>query len=138
MGKVLSTLIGVMVVVFAASPTSAETLSLESLPAVVVKTVPESGAARVDPGLGEIKVTFSKDMLDGSWSWVQMSNESFPKLVGQPKYLQDKRTCVAKVELEPNKTYVVWLNSEQFHNFKDANGRPAVPYLVVFKTGEKR
>ncbi len=92
----------------------------------------------MDPGLGEIKVTFSKDMRDGSWSWVQMSNESFPRLVGQPEYLQDKRTCVVKVELEPNKTYVVWLNSEQFHNFKDTNGRPAIPYLVAFKTGEKR
>src|SRR5687768_12050423 len=42
---------------------------LNSLPPVVVKTVPEAGAQNVAPGEVEIRVTFSKKMKDGSWSW---------------------------------------------------------------------
>jgi RNA polymerase sigma-70 factor (ECF subfamily) len=112
----------------------ANDIAPESVPPVVVKTVPEAGSDAVDPKTAEIKVTFSKDMRDGSWSWATLSEESFPKIDGKPKYLADKRTCVLPVKLEPGKTYAVWLNSEKFDNFKDADGRAAVPYLLVFKT----
>ena len=30
----------------------------------------------------EIKVTFSKDMTDESWSWSQLSGDTFPKTTG--------------------------------------------------------
>ena len=112
----------------------AEDVTLESVPPVVLKTVPEAGSADVDPQLTEIKVTFTKEMKDGSWSWATLSKESFPQMNGQPKYLADKRTCVLPVKLEPGKTYALWLNSAKFGNFKDAEGRSAVPYLFVFKT----
>src|SRR5262245_26020475 len=112
----------------------ADDITLESVPPVVVKTVPEAGAAEVDPKLTEIKVTFSKDMQDGTWSWAMISKESFPKDDGKPKYLADKRTCVLPVKLEAGKTYAIWVNAEKFTNFKDADGRSAVPYLLVFKT----
>jgi RNA polymerase sigma-70 factor (ECF subfamily) len=112
----------------------ADDVTPESFPPVVVKTVPEAGTADVDPKLTEIKVTFSKDMLDGSWSWVTHMKASFPKEDGKPKYLADKRTCVLPVKLEPGKTYALWLNSDKLGNFKDTDGRPAVPYLLVFKT----
>jgi hypothetical protein len=109
-------------------------ITLESVPPVVVKTVPAAGATDVDPKLTEIKVTFSKDMTDDSWSWTKLSEESFPKVTGKPKYQADKRTCVLPVTLEPGKTYAIWINSEKFDNFKDADGKPAVPYLLTFKT----
>jgi hypothetical protein len=112
----------------------ADGVTLESVPPVVVKTVPEAGAVDVDPKMAETRVTFSKDMQDGSWSWATLSKESFPKLDGKPKYLADKRTCVLPVKLEPGKTYAIWVNSERFGNFKDTDGRSAVPYLLVFKT----
>jgi RNA polymerase sigma-70 factor (ECF subfamily) len=112
----------------------ADDVNLASVPPVVVKTVPEAGVDTVDPKLAEIKVTFSKEMADGSWSWSTASKESFPKLNGKPKYLADKRTCVLPVALEPDTTYAIWLNSEKFGNFKDTDGRSAVPYLLVFKT----
>jgi len=116
------------------APARAEDVTLESVPPVVVKTVPEAGAGDVDPKLNEIKVTFSKDMKDRGWSWVTYSKESFPKLDGEPKYLADKRTCVLPVKLEPGTTYAIWVNSDKHGNFMDADGRSAVPYLLVFKT----
>ena len=65
---------------------------------VVVTTLPAAGTAEADPSLTEIKVTFSKDMQDGSWSWSTLSKESFPQVDGEPKYLADKRTCVLPVK----------------------------------------
>jgi hypothetical protein len=112
----------------------ADDITLESVPPVVVKTVPAAGADDVDPKTTEIKVTFSKNMEDGTWSWSQISKDSFPKVDGKPKYLADKRTCVLPVKLEPGKTYAIWVNRERFTNFKDADGKSAVPYLLVFKT----
>lgn len=101
---------------------------------VVVQTTPRSGDTQVDPATSEIRVTYSKDMQDGSWSWSQISDESFPQTTGSPRYLDDKRTCVLPVKLQPGKTYVIWLNSNRFTNFKDADGQAAVPYLLVFET----
>jgi len=75
-------------------------------------------------------------MQDGTWSWSTLSNQSFPKLDGKPKYLTDKRTCVLPVTLEPGKTYAIRVNSDKFKNFKDTDGHSAVPYLLVFKTKE--
>lgn len=115
-------------------PASVAEISLESAPPVVVKTVPVAGATDVDPALTEIKVTFSKAMQDGSWSWSTWGEENLPEMVGQPKYLADGRTCVLTVKLQPDKFYATWLNSDRFKNFKDAGGRPAVPYLLTFRT----
>src|SRR5262245_2273084 len=117
-----------------AGPLRADEVTLDSVPPVVVKTVPEAGAAAVDPKTTEIKVTFSKEMRDGTWSWSTLSKESFPQINGKPKYLEDKRTCVLPVKLEPGKTYSIWVNSEKYTSFKDPDGRSAVPYLLVFKT----
>ena len=101
---------------------------------VVVRTTPEAGAKDVDPKLTEIKVTFSKDMQDGNWSFVQVSDESFPKTVGKPKFLEDKRTCVLTVQLEPGKGYIIWINRAPYNSFMDPDGRRAVPYQLVFET----
>lgn len=109
--------------------------TIKSLPASVIKTVPASGDAEVDAATTtQIKVTFSKPMKDGSWSWSQISDDTFPPLVGKPKYLEDKQTCVVDVKLQPKKTYVLWLNSQKFGNFKDTDGKSSIPYLLVFQT----
>ncbi len=113
----------------------ADDISLDSAPAVVVKTTPVAGATGVDTALAELQVTYSKAMQDGSWSWSTWGPENFPDTTGQPRYLADGRTCVLPVKLQPGKFYAIWLNSEKFRNFKDTAGRPAVPYLLSFSTG---
>ena len=113
----------------------AESVSIETLPPVVVKTVPAAGDDAVDPATREIRVTFSKDMLtEKMWSLVTVSQETFPKIDGQMKYLPDKRTFVAPVKLEPGRTYALWVNQGRFAGFRDAGNHPAAPYLLVFRT----
>jgi len=110
-------------------------ISVELMPPVVVKTVPQSGNINVDPLLTEIEVTFSKKMkTNNMWSWVKISNETFPKINGDVRYLKDQKTCVLPVNLEPGKTYIIWLNSKKYNSFRDINNNPAVPYLLVFET----
>ena len=109
-------------------------MTVENAAPVVVKTVPTSGDTEVDPGLTEIRVTFSKDMMDKSWSWSTASKNTFPDIKGSPRYLDDHRTCVLAVKLQPGRTYATWINSGRFTNFKDRDHRPAVPYLLVFHT----
>jgi RNA polymerase sigma-70 factor (ECF subfamily) len=103
-------------------------------PPVVVRTFPPSGGADIDPSVNEIKVEFSREMTDKSWSWVSISPENSPKFLSPPRYLDDGRTCVVPVRLEPGKTYIIWLNTQKFARFKDRNGRSAVPYLLMFDT----
>ena len=115
-----------------------EQISVATLPPSVVNTVPECGDIAVDAAeTKQISVKFSKDMMQGSWSWVLLSGETFPKILGEPKYLPDRRTCVVNVELQPGRTYIIWLNSDKIGSFKDVNGNSAVPYLLVFKTKNK-
>jgi hypothetical protein len=116
------------------SAAAAESISLESAPPVVVRTVPAAGATDVDPNLTELTVTFSKPMRDGSWSWSTWGQDTFPEITGKIHYLEDGRTCVLPVKLQPGKFYASWLNSNKFRNFTDTKGTPSVPYLLTFRT----
>ena len=64
----LSALLSVLSPFFVLTVRSSADPTVDSLPPVVVKTVPEAGAKDVPSGITEIKITFSKDMADRSWS----------------------------------------------------------------------
>jgi len=100
----------------------------------VLETFPASGATDVDPATDEIRVTFDKEMTDKSWSWVRSSAEAFPDSAGDVHYQDDGKTCVMPVKLAPGTKYVVWFNTANYQNFKDREGRPAVPHLLTFTT----
>jgi len=126
--------VGITAVIYAADE---PTPSVKALPPVVVKTIPTAGDTQVDAATTkEIRVTFSKKMTDKSWSWASPNLGESAKLpiVGDPRYDADGKTCIVSVDLKPGRTYAVWINSEKFKNFKDAEGKPAVPYLLVFET----
>ncbi len=80
-----------------------------------IKTLARDTA--VDPSTAEIRVTFSKQMTDGNWSWSTASPDTNPQAIGTPRYLDDKRTCMLPVELEGGRTYAFWINSDKFKNF---------------------
>lgn len=133
MKRVVFAVVGLAVIAVGPLATADE-IPLESWVPVVVKTVPAAGAGDVDPKTTEIKITFSKDMMDGSWSLAyKAEKDQFPKIDGKIKYT-DKRTLVVPVKLEAGKTYALWVNTETLTGCKDADGRAAVPYLLVFKT----
>ena len=123
---------GLMTLVMAGSE---EKLTVKTAPPVVTKTIPVSGDTRVVASTTkEIRVTFSKPMQDGSWSWVTASNDTTLPIQGKPRFDKDGKTCIVKVDLKPGRTYATWLNSQKFQGFRDEDGRPAVPYLLVFET----
>lgn len=112
-------------------------ISLASLPPSVVSTSPRCGDTEAAPGPAEISVTFSKEMkvTGHCWSWCGVTDDAFPERTAPTRFLDDKRTCVMTVSLQPEKTYAIWINTEQYHSFQDPQGHTAVPYLLVFRTG---
>jgi hypothetical protein len=117
-----------------AGGTEARAAAPVAVPPVVIQTVPESGADNVDPALTELRVTFSKPMQDGGWSWTILDAENFPETKGAPSYLADGCTCVLPVKLKPGQLYATWINSAEHKNFTDTEGHPAMPYLLIFET----
>ena len=110
-------------------------ISVATLPPVVVRTMPQSGDTAVDASsVKEIRVTFSKEMADKTWSWSQLSNDTFPKISGEIHYQGNNAPAWRRWLSSRARTYAVWLNSQNFGNFKDKDGHPAVPYLLVFET----
>src|SRR5688500_806098 len=87
-------LLGFIGTLSSATVMSAQEHSVASIPAVVVKTEPQAGLTDVDPNTTEIRVTYSKKMMDRSWSWGQISDDTMPATTGKPKYLKDGKTCV--------------------------------------------
>lgn len=129
-------LLSVTMLIASATMGTGQDVTLETAAPVVVKTVPEAGTDGVDASLTEIKVTFSKRMTEKSWSWARISPTSFPAMPegASPRFESDGKTAVLPVKLEKGRTYAMWVNTSQLVNFKDLNGLPAVPYLLVFKT----
>jgi hypothetical protein len=128
---VVGTLLGALCALATGNATAQ---NIDNMAPVVVKTVPEAGTKDVAPGVMEIKITFSKEMMDQSWSWATAWENSTPEAAGKIHYDTDHRTCILKVKLEPNKTYGWWINSQKFHNFQDPQGHSAIPYFFVFHT----
>lgn len=106
----------------AAHPTSPRVIALD----------PPNGATAVDPAKNLLRATFDRPM-EESWSWVTEGG-SFPTATGKAYFEPDGRTAAMPVRLEPGKTYVLWLNSEQYQLFRDRTGNPATPLRWVFST----
>jgi RNA polymerase sigma-70 factor (ECF subfamily) len=102
-------------------------------PPRVIAFEPPNGASAVDPGVAELRVSFDRPMSEG-WSWVIESEATFPRTTGEGSMAADRRSAVLPVRLEPGRTYVVWLNSEKFRDFRDAAGIELAPVRWTFTT----
>ena len=98
----------------------------------VVGTVPEMGAVGVPSTLRELVVKFDRDMSPG-YSFVG-GGPTFPTITGKGEW-RTSQECVLPVQLEPNRTYTVGLNSQdRFMNFMSAWGVPLEPVVWRFST----
>ena len=99
----------------------------------IVKTEPAAGSTDVDPDIGEIRVTFDRDMGSGM-SWTGGGKEYPPTDRSRKAHWIDKRTCVFPVRLLRGKYYRVGINSKSYRNFADAEGIPTPPSAIFFTT----
>lgn len=99
----------------------------------VSNITPANGDKSVNPNLKELRIEFDQPMNTGAGFSIVGGGETFPKIVGQPRWVGD-RVIVTPIELKPNQGYGLSVNSSRFQNFKGQNGKPAVPYPVKFKT----
>jgi len=98
----------------------------------VVATYPADGA-RVPPSIAELKVSYDHRMM-ASWSFATRGEKAFPEVLGAPSLSPDHITISLPIRLQPNRTYVVWLNTERYKNFKSEDGQAAEPYRLTFHT----
>jgi hypothetical protein len=113
---------------------SAACAEKDTKPPRVVSTSPTNGSRDVNPSINEISVTFDKEMMDGNWSWAYTDKSEFPQITGQAYYTENNTKNVLPVKLEPNKEYIIWINSAKHKNFKDKSGNSAIPFKFMFKT----
>ncbi|MBU1221936.1 Ig-like domain-containing protein [Myxococcota bacterium] len=99
----------------------------------VVAVFPQNSATTVNADVKELKVTFSEEM-DGGISFVKEKDDTFPQITGKHIWDKTRKTVTLPVKLQPGKSYLIWLNSEKFKNFKSTAGKPSAPYKWTFKT----
>ena len=111
-------------------------LEMKKMPPVVIKTIPECGAENIDPKITKkIIIYYNKQMSSKGYALCK-GEENFPELTSK---LEVKNKNVEfDVKLEYDKVYTLWLNDEKFKSFRDLFGNSAVPYLLYFKTKEKK
>lgn len=102
---------------------------------VVVSTNPTNNEFDVDSNLNFISVTFDRPMNPEHYSWVRGYEADFPKTSGKTSFDSKHKTCKLPVVLEPNKTYEILINSEDYNNFRSKNGTPSKPNKLIFSTG---
>jgi hypothetical protein len=101
----------------------------------VIGTFPPTDSL-VPAGIGQIQVTYDRPMMAKSWSFATGDEHAFPEVDGGPVQSEDGRSFSLAVKLRANTTYVIWLNTDRYRNFKDEQGHPATPYRLTFKTSE--
>lgn len=101
----------------------------------IVELVPPNGATDVDPSLAELRVTFDRPMGPGV-SWVG-GGPQFPTIQDgkRPHWTDGGKTCVLPVELKPDWSYRLGLNSSSFKSFVSRDGGVALePVRYTFGT----
>lgn len=98
----------------------------------VVSTSPADGST-IPPGPFDLTVRFDKPMLGGSYSFVQISPETFPDCRPGAQISPDKMSFTMRCTAAAGRDYEVWFNRPPYVNFKSINGVSAQPHRIRFK-----
>lgn len=71
-------------------------------------------------------------MHDQSYSFVQISAESYPHCESRPQFSADRRTYSLRCTAEAGRRYEVWFNREPYMAFRGEDGTPSRPYRLLF------
>ena len=98
----------------------------------VISTSPADGST-ISSGPFDLTVRFDRPMLEGSYSFVQISPETFPDCRPGARMSPDKRSYTMRCTAVAGRDYEVWFNRPPYMNFKFTNGVSAQPYRIRFK-----
>ncbi|MFU1855652.1 DUF4932 domain-containing protein [Sphingobacterium sp. NGMCC 1.201703] len=90
----------------------------------------EDGQNTVNSTIGQLKINFDKPLLGQGRSFRGISKESFPMIKGH-RYSPDKKSVIIDWDLEPNKTYEIFITGNAF---RTADGIPMKDHYLKFST----
>lgn len=103
----------------------------EPSPPRVVAVSPAQGAL-IAPGPFTLTVTYDRPMRDKSWSFVKVSDDSYPDCPGRPVQSADGRSFSLDCNAVAGKRYHIWFNRGDYRNFRAPDGTSAVPFGLRF------
>lgn len=103
-------------------------------PPRIVSISPAPDTRDVAPGTSEIRIEFDRPMAAG-YS-VTGGGPTFPKLAGRGMWNAERTVFTLPVELAPGHDYAFGVNSANHRDFRSAEGIPAEPVWVEFRTRE--
>ena len=92
----------------------------------VVTSTPAIGA-KISPGPFLLSATFDRLMMNGSYSFIRVSKNTYPDCKGQPARSRDGRTFTLRCNARAGRQYEVWFNRPPYMNFKSIRGATAKP-----------
>jgi beta-lactamase regulating signal transducer with metallopeptidase domain len=116
---------------FVTEGASEEVQARVQVPAVV-KLLPANRADAVPASTDALRVTFNMPMGEGM-SWTG-GGENFPQPTGEAIWSEDRKTCTLPVQLKPDHSYQLGLNSLSHNNFQSKWGVPLEPVVYEFTT----
>lgn len=99
----------------------------------VVSVSPVDGST-IAPGPFNLNIMFDRPMLEGSYSFVQISPETFPDCQPNAQLSADRKSYAMRCAATAGRKYEVWFNRPPYMNFKSADGISAQPHRIRFRT----
>lgn len=130
---------GIVMVIFAAAITgflfghAGTVAEVAKTPPRVVSTSPADGSTMA-PGPFNLTVRFDRPMQDRSYSFVQVSADTFPDCSPKAQLSADGRAYTMKCTAPAGRSYEVWFNRPPYMNFRSRDGQSAQPHRIRFRT----
>jgi DNA-binding CsgD family transcriptional regulator len=99
----------------------------------VVSTNPADGST-ISPGTFNLTVRFDRPMLEGNFSFVQISPDTFPDCRSNAQLSTDGKSYTMRCTATAERDYEIWFNRPPYMNFKSQAGIAARPHRIRFTT----